>query len=123
MKQINSAARYKAIGPYSQAVLSNNLFFSSGVIGVNTEGVLAEGLENQLMEIFENMKSVLSQEELDFKHIVKTTVFLSNMEDYANFNKLYAQVFSQHRPARSTVQVAKLPKNALVEIEFIAVKE
>jgi 2-iminobutanoate/2-iminopropanoate deaminase len=123
MKLINSAARYKAIGPYSQAVLCNNLFFSSGVIGVNSEGVLAEGLENQMMEIFENMKSVLSQEELDFKHIIKTTVFLSNMNDYADFNALYAQVFSQHRPARSTVQVVKLPKNALVEIEFIAVKE
>lgn len=123
MKLINSAARYKAIGPYSQAALYNNLFFSSGVIGVNSEGVLAEGLENQMMEIFENMRSVLAQEGLDFKHIIKTTVFLSNMNDYADFNALYAQVFSQHRPARSTIQVAKLPKNALVEIEFIAVKE
>lgn len=120
MKLINSAPRYKAIGPYSQAVLCNNLFFSSGVIGVNTEGVLAEGLENQMMEIFENMKSVLSQEGLDFKHIIKTTVFLTNMDDYAEFNALYAQVFLQHRPARSTVQVAKLPKGAKAEIEFIA---
>lgn len=123
MKLINSAPRYKAIGPYSQAVVAGGLVFSSGVIGVNAEGVLVDGLENQLVEIFENMKAILSQEQMDFKHVVKTTVFLANMDDYAEVNALYAQVFSMHHPARSAVQVAKLPKGALIEIEYIACKE
>lgn len=123
MKLINSAPRYKAIGPYSQAVLAGGLLFSSGVIGVNAEGTLVEGLEAQLMEIFENMKAILAQANMEYKHIAKTTIFLANMDDYAELNALYAQVFSIHHPARSAVQVAKLPKGALVEIEFVASKE
>lgn len=123
MKLINSAPRYKAIGPYSQAVLAGGLLFSSGVIGVNAEGTLVEGLEAQLMEIFENMKAILAQANMEYKQIAKTTIFLANMDDYAELNALYAQVFSIHHPARSAVQVAKLPKGALVEIEFVASKE
>jgi 2-iminobutanoate/2-iminopropanoate deaminase len=120
MKLINTASRNKAVGPYSQAVLTNNLFYSSGVIGLDADGQLVDGLENQVQEIFVNITSVLSEEKLTLNNVIKTTVFLTNMDDYVTFNNAYARAFGDHRPARSTVQVAKLPKGALVEIEFIA---
>lgn len=120
MQQLNTATRFKAIGPYSQAVRTGNLLFCSGVIGVNSQGSLAEGLEAQLHETFENIKAILAQEHLSIEHVVKTTCFLADMKDFVKFNERYAAVFGDHKPARSTVQVAKLPKDALVEIEVIA---
>lgn len=120
MKLINTAKRYKTIGPYSQAVKVGNLVYCSGVIGTNAEGVLVEGLENQMSEIVSNLKDILAQEKLTLKDVVKTTNFLADMNDFAKFNELYAQAFGDHRPARSTVQVARLPRDARVEIECIA---
>lgn len=120
MKLINSSPRYKAVGPYSQAVRVGDFLYCSGVIGVNAEGVLVETLEDQINEIFENLKSILEQEELQLHHVIKTMVFLADINDFAKFNELYAQAFGLHRPARSTVQAAALPKNAKIEIEMIA---
>jgi 2-iminobutanoate/2-iminopropanoate deaminase len=123
MKLIHSAARNKAVGPYSQAVATHNLFYSSGVIGLGEDGALVGGLVEQVHAIFENIVSVLSEEKLTLMHVIKTTVYLTSMNDYALFNEIYAKEFGGHRPARSTVQVARLPKDALVEIEFIAERE
>jgi len=120
MKLINSAKRYKAIGPYSQAVRVDNTLYCSGVIGTNVEGTLVDGIENQMTEIMSNIKDILAQESLALKDVVKTTNFLADMNDFAKFNELYAKAFGDHRPARSTVQVARLPRDARVEIECIA---
>lgn len=120
MKLINSAKRYKAIGPYSQAVRVDNTLYCSGVIGTNAEGTLVDGIENQMTEIMSNIKDILAQESLALKDVVKTTNFLADMNDFAKFNELYAKAFGDHRPARSTVQVARLPRDARVEIECIA---
>lgn len=120
MKLINTAKRYQAIGPYSQAVRVGNTLYCSGVIGTNAEGVLPDGLENQMSEIVSNIKDILAQEKLSLKDVVKTTNFLADMNDFAKFNELYAAEFGDHRPARSTVQVARLPRDARVEIECIA---
>lgn len=120
MKLINTAKRYKAIGPYSQAVRIGNTIYCSGVIGTNAEGVLVDGLENQMTEIVSNIKDILAQEKLTLNDVVKTTNFLADMNDFAKFNELYAKAFGDHRPARSTVQVARLPRDARVEIECFA---
>ncbi len=122
MKQINSAKRYKAIGPYSQAIVSGNMLFTSGVIGVDGKGELAQTLEDQVNEVFQNIKSILSEENLTLANVVKTTCFLSDMNDFAVFNKLYEAEFGTNKPVRSTVQVARLPRDAKVEIEVIAEK-
>ncbi|MEI6327516.1 MAG: Rid family detoxifying hydrolase [Candidatus Roizmanbacteria bacterium] len=120
MKLINTAKRYKAIGPYSQAVKVGTLLYCSGVIGVDAHGVLADGLVKQTEEIFQNIADILAQENMTLKDVVKTTNFLADMSEFAQFNELYAQAFGDHRPARSTVQVARLPRDARVEIECIA---
>lgn len=120
MKLINTSSRYKALGPYSQAVRVENMVYCSGIIGVKEDGSLAESLEDQVHEIFENMKAILGQENLALNHVIKTLVFLSDMNDFAQFNTLYAKEFGEHRPTRSTVQVAALPRQAKVEIEVIA---
>ncbi len=117
---INSAKRYKAIGPYSQAVVADGLLYCSGVIGVDAEGQLAEGLEAQMVEIIANMQDILAQKRLTFRDIIKTTNFLADMNDFKKFNDLYAAAFGDHRPARSTVQVARLPRDARIELECIA---
>lgn len=121
MQLINSSPRYKAVGPYSQAVESEGFVFGSGVIGVTSDGVLAEGLEQQVEEIFANIQSILKERNLSFADIIKTTVFMTDINNFARFNELYAKAFGEHRPARSTVQVAALPRGALIEIEYVAV--
>ena len=120
MRLINSAKRYKAIGPYSQAVVARHLMYCSGVIGVDAGGTLSSTFAGQVREIFLNLDEILAQEHLKRSDVVKTTCFLTRIEDFVEFNKLYTEAFGDHRPARSTVQVAGLPKGALVEIEVIA---
>ena len=112
-----------AIGPYSQAVQVGDLVFLSGQLGVNPEtGDFAEGgVEAQTRQAFENIKAVLAQAGLTMDNVVKTTVFLQDMNDFAAMNGVYATYFTEGSyPARSAVQVAKLPKGGLVEIESIA---
>ena len=110
-----------AIGPYSQAVVSGNLLYTSGQIPIIPEtGELAQGLEAQAHQVFRNLAALLKAAGSDMSHAVKTTVFIKNMADFAAINAVYAQYFSEPYPARSCVEVARLPKDVLLECEVIA---
>jgi 2-iminobutanoate/2-iminopropanoate deaminase len=111
------------IGPYSQAVIAGNIVFTAGQVPIDPiTGKLAEGdILIQTRQVLENVKAVLEAGGSSLDNVVKTTVFLKNMDDFPRFNQVYAEYFKANRPARSTVQVAKLPLDALVEIEAVAV--
>jgi 2-iminobutanoate/2-iminopropanoate deaminase len=114
-----------AIGPYSQAIRVGDTLFTSGQIPIDpaTGNLVSGGIAEQTTRVLENLKAVLAAAGVSFTHVVKTTVFLKDMKDFAAMNEIYATYFSPHGaipPARSTVQVAALPKDALVEIECIA---
>jgi 2-iminobutanoate/2-iminopropanoate deaminase len=112
----------KPIGPYSQAIKSNGLLFVSGQIALDPKSGEFVGAEvrQQTERVFENLKAILEAAGTSFHHVVKTTVFLKDMNDFAAMNEVYARYFNAAPPARSTVQAAGLPKDALVEIEVIA---
>lgn len=124
MKAITSEHAPKAIGPYSQAIDTGNLVFCSGQIPLDPVSMkLVEGaIEAQARQVFANMRSVLKAAGLDLNSIVKTTVFMADLNDFAAMNAVYQECFEGHKPARSLVQAAKLPLGALVEIECIAVR-
>ncbi|MGV2942338.1 RidA family protein [Mesobacillus sp. LC4] len=110
-----------AIGPYSQGVVVNNLFYSSGQIPLTPEGAMVEGdIQAQTHQVFQNLKAVLEAAGASLETVVKATVFIKNMDEFAQLNEVYAEYFNVHKPARSTVEVARLPKDALVEIEVVA---
>lgn len=112
-----------AIGPYSQGINVGNMYFFSGQIPLDPEtGVMAEGIEAQSHQAFKNVKGLLESQGMNFSNVVKTTVFLDNMDDFTTVNDIYATYFVEPFPARSAVEVAKLPKGALIEVEVIAVK-
>lgn len=122
-KEISSLSAPKAIGPYSQAVLSGDTLYVSGNIPVNpSDGGIPDGIEAQTIRVFENMKAVLKEADMDFSDVVKTTAFLTDLDNFATFNALYADYFTAPYPARSCVEVSKLPKGVLVEVECIAKK-
>ncbi|MBQ9395157.1 MAG: hypothetical protein IJU23_06515 [Proteobacteria bacterium] len=111
-----------AIGPYSQAVRFNNLVFISGQLGiVPSTGELKEGISAQTQQSLDNIGAILASLGLTYEHVVKTTVFVKDLDDFATVNKIYGDVFTENAPARSCVEVSRLPKRALVEIECIAV--
>lgn len=114
-----------AIGPYSQAVRAGNLIFCSGQIGIDpaTKTLAGNDVGAQTRQIFKNAEAILEAAGFALANVVKTTVFLDNMGDFAAMNAVYEKMFGDYKPARSTVQVARLPLNALVEIEFIAVDD
>lgn len=121
MKVISTEKAPSAIGPYSQAVVSGNLLYTSGQIPIIPEtGELAQGLEAQAHQVFRNLAALLKAAGSDMSHAVKTTVFIKNMADFAAINAVYAQYFSEPYPARSCVEVARLPKDMLLECEVIA---
>lgn len=121
--KIESANAPKAIGPYSQAILVGDTLYVSGNIPVNPEtGDVADGIVNQSKQVFENMKAVLNEAGMGFENVVKTTAFLTDLSNFATFNEIYASYFVAPYPARSCVEVSKLPKNVLVEVECIAKK-
>jgi 2-iminobutanoate/2-iminopropanoate deaminase len=114
-----------AIGPYSQAVVVGHLVFTSGQVALDPQtGQLVEGgVKEQTVRVLENLKAVLAEAGSDLRHVIKTTVFLKNMGDFAAMNEIYGRYLAAQgvvAPARSTVEVARLPKDALVEIEVIA---
>lgn len=110
-----------AIGPYSQGVVVNNLFYSSGQIPLTPDGVMVEGdIQAQAHQVFRNLKAVLEAAGASLETVVKATVFIKNMDEFARLNEVYAEYFNVHKPARSTIEVARLPKDALVEIEVVA---
>lgn len=112
-----------AIGPYSHAVVTNDMVFTSGQLGLIPEtGKLPEGVEAQTEQALINLRNVLKASGTDMEHVVKTTVFVQDLADFAKVNAIYAKFFATNPPARSCVQVAKLPAGGLVEIEAVAVK-
>lgn len=109
-----------AIGPYSQAIRAGQFLFASGQLGLDPiNGELREGIEAQTRQALANMQAVLAEAGATVADVVKTTIFLADMADFAVVNRVYGEVFGHEPPARSTVQVAALPKNGLVEIEMI----
>ncbi len=112
----------KAVGPYSQAVWAGDTLFCAGQIPLDpaTGNIVAGGIAEQTTRVLENIRGLLKSQSLDFANVVKTTVFLTDMNHFAAMNEVYARYFPNEPPARSTVQVARLPKDALVEIEVIA---
>lgn len=120
MKVIQTSYAPAAIGPYSQAVQVGNLLFTSGQIALRADGTLNDGdISVQTAQVLNNLIAVINAAGGSLKGVVKTTVFLKNLDDFAVMNKVYGEVFGNHTPARSTVQVAKLPRDVLVEIEAI----
>lgn len=112
-----------AIGPYSQAVVYGDLVFTSGQIPLAADGQLVEGgIEEQAHQVFRNLTAVLEAAGSSLGQVIKATVFIKDMDQFAAVNAIYASYFGDHKPARSTVEVARLPKDVLVEIEMIATK-
>ncbi|MBQ5977220.1 MAG: RidA family protein [Oscillospiraceae bacterium] len=122
MKVISTDKAPAAIGPYSQARVVGNLIFASGQIPIiPATGALAEGLEAQAEQVFTNIANLLEAAGSDMGHVVKTTVFIKDMNDFGAINAIYARHFQEPFPARSCVEVARLPKDVLLECEVIAV--
>ena len=121
MKTVSTDKAPAAIGPYSQAQIAGNFVFASGQIGINPEnGEIAEGIENQANQVFTNVRELLKAAGSDISKTIKTTVFIANMDDFATVNSIYANYFTEPFPARSCVEVSKLPKGCLLECEVIA---
>ncbi len=120
MHVIQTSNAPAAIGPYSQAMVVGDLLFTSGQIPLRADGTLVEGnITVQTTQVLANLKAVIEAGGSSLDKVVKTTVFLKNLDDFVAMNKVYAETFGTHTPARSTVQVAKLPRDVLVEIEAI----
>lgn len=112
----------KAIGPYVQAVKANGMLYASGQLGIDTKiGDLAKDIESQTHASMKNIGAILKEAGIGYENIVKTTIFLSDLNNFQVVNKIYESYFNGNFPSRSCFEVAKLPKDALVEIEFIAV--
>ncbi|PCK23647.1 reactive intermediate/imine deaminase [Bacillus pumilus] len=110
-----------AIGPYSQGIIVNNMFYSSGQIPLTPAGDFINGdIKEQTHQVFRNLQAVLEAAGASFETVVKATVFIKDMEQFAEVNEVYGEYFHTHKPARSCVEVARLPKDALVEIEVVA---
>ena len=122
-KIIATESAPKALGPYSQAVEMNKMLFTSGQIGLNpATGILAEGIEAQTRQTLNNIKAILEAAGYGMQTIVKCTCILKNMNDFAAMNAVYAEFFTSEPPARAAFQACSLPKDALVEIDAVAVK-
>ena len=120
MKEIKTTNAPAAIGPYSQAIITGNILYTSGQIPVNPEtGAIAEGVEAQANQVFTNLKNLIAAAGSSIENTVKTTVFIKNMDDFAKINEIYATYFTEPFPARSCVEVARLPKDVLLEVEAI----
>ena len=120
---VSTAGAPKAIGPYSQAVRANGFLFTAGQVALDPDKgeLVPGGIREQTTRALDNLRAILTAAGSDFSHVVKTTVFLVDMADFPAMNEIYARAFGEHRPARSTVAVAALPRGARVEIEVIAV--
>jgi 2-iminobutanoate/2-iminopropanoate deaminase len=119
---VSTAGAPKAIGPYSQGVIANGFLFTAGQVALDPDKgeLVPGGITEQTTRALENLRAILKQAGSDFSQVVKTTVFLVDMADFTSMNEIYGRAFGQHRPARSTVAVAALPRGARVEIEVIA---
>ncbi|MCF6411925.1 RidA family protein [Pseudalkalibacillus salsuginis] len=121
MKYVHTTNAPEAIGPYSQGVIINNMFYSSGQIGLTPDGDLSgDDVATQTHQVFANLKAVLEEAEASLDTVIKTTVFLKSMDDFPQVNEIYGSYFVEHKPARSCVEVSKLPKDVKIEVEVIA---
>ncbi len=120
MKIVQTSNAPAAIGPYAQGVVIGNLLYTSGQIALRPDGSLNEGdIAEQTRQVLSNLQAIIEAAGGTLQQVVKTTVFLKNLDDFVAMNQVYAEAFATHTPARSTVQVAKLPRDVLVEIEAI----
>ena len=124
MKVVNSENAPKAIGPYSQAILSKDILFVSGQLPIDpkTGEMVEENIEVQTIMVLRNIEAILNKEGMTLKNIIKSDVYLSDMNNFAKFNESYSRVLGDHKPARVTVEVSRLPKDSLIEISVIASK-
>jgi 2-iminobutanoate/2-iminopropanoate deaminase len=121
MKFVQTKNAPSAIGPYSQAVVLNGMVYTSGQIALTPDGqMLEDDVTIQTKQVLKNLEAVLVEAGSSLQNVVKTTIFIADMDDFATINEIYAEAFGSHKPARSTVAVKTLPKNALVEIDAIA---
>ena len=121
MKTVSTPNAPAAIGPYSQAQVVNGLVYTSGQIGIDpATGALVEGLEAQANQVLKNLSELLKAAGSDMSKVIKTTVFIKDMNDFGKVNEIYAKYFTEPFPARSCVEVARLPKDCLMECEVIA---
>ncbi|MDR1461302.1 MAG: RidA family protein [Campylobacteraceae bacterium] len=122
MNVISTEKAAEAIGPYSQAIVINGFVFTSGQIALTPEGkFLDEDIKVQTEQVLKNLSEILEKSGSSLEKVVKTTIFLTDINDFATVNEIYAKAFGKHKPARSTVGVKSLPKNAKIEIEVIGV--
>lgn len=123
MQRIHTAAAPAAIGPYSQGIVVGNLLYTAGQIGLDpkTGELVGPDIQAQTERVLENLRAILEAAGATPRHVVKTTVYLTDMAEFGQMNEVYGRYFEEHKPARSTVQVAALPKGAKVEIEVVAV--
>ncbi len=122
MKTINTQKAPKAIGPYSQAIKTGNLLFVSGQLPIDpkTSEMVEKNIEVQTIMVLRNIEAILNEEGLTLSNIVKSEVYLNDMNNFAKFNETYERILKDHKPARVTVEVARLPKDSLIEISVIA---
>lgn len=124
LKQIHTSNAPEAIGPYSQAICVNGMVYTSGAIALTPNGEFINGdITAQTKQVMQNLKAILESADSSLECVIKTTCFLADMGDFEAFNAEYQKAFGTHKPARSTIAVKSLPKNALVEVECIAVSK
>jgi len=121
-KVIHTANAPKPIGPYNQAILADNFLYVSGQIAINaqTGELINNDVERETRQVMENLKAILQEAGMDFSNVVKSSIFLSNMNDFAKVNEIYGSYFTDNFPARETVEVSRLPKDVSVEISVVA---
>ena len=120
-KQVNTSSAPAAIGPYSQGVIAGNLLFVSGQIPINPAdgSLVSDSIESQANQVFENLRAIIQEAGTSFEHVLKLTIYLTDLENFAAVNKVMENYFSQPYPARATVEVSRLPKDVEVEIDAI----
>jgi 2-iminobutanoate/2-iminopropanoate deaminase len=122
MKIIHTNQAPQAIGPYSQAIQVGSFLYTSGQIPLNPEGELvSEDVREQTHQVLKNITAILAEADAKLESVVKTTIFIKDMNHFQAINQVYSEYFSEHKPARSTVEVARLPKDVLIEMEVIAI--
>ena len=121
MQIVSTDKAPKAIGPYSQAIIYNGIVYTSGQIALLPNGELVgDDIRSQTEQVLKNLSNVLSEANSSLQKVIKTTIFLSDMDDFTTVNEIYAEYFKEHKPARSTVAVKTLPKGVKIEIDLIA---
>lgn len=122
MQTISTLNAPKAIGPYSQGVIHNGILYTAGQLALlpKTMSLAQGGIENQTNQVLANLNAILEEAKTSRENVIKSTIYLKNLEDFAAVNKIYSDFFGGHKPARSTVEVSGLPKGALLEIDLIA---